>query len=513
MRFFAALPLLFALTAPISLAQPCWSQTPPAKIETPTPGAPNLGDTIQPSSGNGGYEVTHYALEMVFSEDLTTYVTTTTIDARATQALSQFNLDLKGNEIGYVWMDGKPAKWSRAGEELQITPPAPLKKGAAFTVRVSVSGLTPSATASRLLHPLPLSLSQSGDWIQTVNQPASAHWFAALDDHPSKKAPATITIIAPSRFNSIANGDLVDTQPVKGDPTFAQRRFEVKQKLAPELLQIGVGPFTVVNSEGPHGIKLRSALPTDQLQTLQPQLSVIPEIIQFLEARLGPFPQSTYGLYVTPVGGDLETQSLTVVSIREMSPQSFKRNDEPATLAHEASHEYFGNSVSPRRWSDAWLNEGHATYYETLWKVAHGDSSLDDLMKRRYERQARLIARNGPVAKPNRAANRDPDLAPYNDLIYSGGAVVLYALQQKVGEETFKRIERTWVETYRDGVAGTDDYIALASRVSGQNLSEFLRSWLYSTSVPPMPNHPDWKLAPLQPRPGGLQLLSAPLQQ
>ena len=61
-----------------------------------------------------------------------------------------------------------------------------------------------------------------------------------------------------------------------------------------------------------------------------------------------------------------------------------------------------------------------------------------------------------------------------------------------MGAAKFQEIERTWVSKYRDKSASTGDFIRLASKVSGQNLTSFLTEWLYSTKTPPMPGHPDW---------------------
>ena len=80
---------------------------------------------------------------------------------------------------------------------------------------------------------------------------------------------------------------------------------------------------------------------------------------------------------------------------------------------------------------------------------------------------------------------------------YHGGALVLYALRQVVGASTFQRIARAWVQRYAGQSASTDDFIALASQVSGRNLTGFLRDWLYGTKTPPMPGHPDWKVDPV----------------
>ena len=51
--------------------------------------------------------------------------------------------------------------------------------------------------------------------------------------------------------------------------------------------------------------------------------------------------------------------------------------------------------------------------------------------------------------------------------------------------------------SYGGASASTADFIALASRVAGRDLTAFLEAWLYGTTTPPMPNHPDWTQQPV----------------
>ena len=87
---------------------------------------------------------------------------------------------------------------------------------------------------------------------------------------------------------------------------------------------------------------------------------------------------------------------------------------------------------------------------------------------------------------------------------------MLYALRQVVGTATFDRIERTWVQRYRDKVASTAAFIALASQLSGRNLNCFLRDWLYGTKTPAMPGHPDRTVDPVQESPAARTLAPSP---
>ena len=101
-------------------------------------------------------------------------------------------------------------------------------------------------------------------------------------------------------------------------------------------------------------------------------------------------------------------------------------------------------------------------------------------------------AQYGPVARP---AGADT-LFSLN--VYHGGALVLYALRQVIGEHAFARLERAWAQRYRGRSASTAEFIALASRVARRDLTAFLEDWLYGTTTPPMPGHPDWTVNPVE---------------
>jgi aminopeptidase N len=72
----------------------------------------------------------------------------------------------------------------------------------------------------------------------------------------------------------------------------------------------------------------------------------------------------------------------------------------------------------------------------------------------------------------------------FSGTVYDRGAMTLQALREKVGDETFFRILRTWYGEYRYGNASTDDFIEVAERVSGQDLGQFFQVWLYEPGKP-----------------------------
>src|SRR4051794_41751849 len=101
-----------ALGAPVGTAAPVQY----------TPGAPGLGDPYFPLEGNGGYDVQHYDLSFSYDPATDRLDAVNGITARATQHLSRFDLDLQQLTVRRVTVNFRPARFTRDGQELVITP-------------------------------------------------------------------------------------------------------------------------------------------------------------------------------------------------------------------------------------------------------------------------------------------------------------------------------------------------------------------------------------------------------
>jgi aminopeptidase N len=449
---------------------------PAAAAESPTPGAPGVGDRLYPSLGNGGFDVDRYTLELAYlSARDVTVAGDVTVDARATQALSRFDLDFAGHGVRSVTVDGDAAGWTRFGEELVVTPAAAIADGRRFRVRVTFTGAVNIGTA---------------DGSVTALQLAGAHRLFPSSDHPSDKATYTIRVNVPAGTTAVANGVLAGRRTRAGRTTWEYRH---RRPMATELLQVAVGALDVTERGSAAGVPLRDATPRRHTADLAPALSSTAFHMPWLRDRLGSYPFENYGVLAADVAIPfaLETQTLSLFPVGWL--RAFPRELYEPIMVHELAHQWFGNSVSPAQWSDLWLSEGHATWYENLYAAERGWRDFETVIRQAYRSADRWRAVFGPVALPS--ASNEVELFSPN--VYEGGAVVLFALRQEVGDEVFRRIERTWLKRFRHGVASTEDFITHASLVARRDLSGFLRRWLYGTKAPPMPGRPDWTVDPV----------------
>ncbi|MEU6095928.1 M1 family metallopeptidase [Streptomyces sp. NPDC047079] len=451
----------------------------------PSPAQPRgIGDPLYPTLGNPGYDVLSYDLSFTYpgsnSEPL---AAVTRIRARATQRLESVNLDFAHGTVASIDVNGAPADFTGAGEDLVIKPVAPLPKGGVLTVTVRHT----SDPVSRK--------GREGGWVRTddglvmANQADAAHHVFPCNDHPSDKALFTFHVTAPDGYTAVANGLPAGTRHTGGATTWSYRTLH---PMATELTQVSIGRSLVLHRPGPHGLPVRDVVPAKDAAELEPWLERTPGQIAWMEKKVGPYPFETYGLLIAQAqtGFELETQTLSLFE-KGVFGGAFPPWYIESIMVHELSHQWFGDSVSPRTWSDVWLNEGHATWYEALYAEETAHRPLQERMKAAYGLSDRWRAVGGPPAAPE-PPRQGQKISIFRPNVYDGAALVLYALRQEIGQPAFERLERAWASLHRDGTSTTADFEKLAADEAGRDLSAFFRGWLYGEKTPPMPGHPDW---------------------
>ncbi|MFE2060045.1 M1 family metallopeptidase [Streptomyces sp. NPDC059446] len=451
----------------------------------PAPEPLGIGDRLFPHLGNPGYDVLAYDISFTYKGSNTAPLdAVTTIDARTTAPLDRINLDFARGAVRSVEVNGLDAEFATAGEDLVVDAPVPLADGA--PVRITVRH-TSDPTGDKA----------NGGWVPTAdglamaNQADAAHRVFPGNDHPADKAYFTFRVTAPKQFTVVAGG-LPAGQRHHADTTTWTYRTE--HPMATELAQVSIGRSAVLHRTGPRGLPVRDVVPAADREKLEPWLKKTPAQLEWMEKQVGPYPFETYGLLVadTETGFELETQTLSLFERSLFTDAGYPAWYVDSVMVHELAHQWFGDSVSPRSWSDLWLNEGHATWYEARYAEEHAKKPLERRMREAYARSDTWRAAGGPPARPD-VPTPDHKISLFRPVVYDGSALILYALREEIGEAAFDRLERTWVRAHRDESATTQQFTTLASTLAGRDLTAFFDGWLYGTKTPPMPGHPDWR--------------------
>jgi aminopeptidase N len=443
--------------------------TTPSGAPTPTapPSASGVGDELFPDLGNPGIDVDHYDVALSYDAGARHLEGTVTLQLHFTEPLTQFTLDSEGPQVTAVTVDGVAAPFFVASPELVVALPAPVASPRAGVVVVTYS-VNPK--------PIPSPGGLTAGWYPTaggsyvLNEPDGARSWLPSNDHPSDKATYRFEITVPTGVTAVANGGLVDHSSTGGKDTWV---WEETHPMTTYAISVITGAYDLVDGVGPHGLPLLHAVLHADRALMQPFLDVTAEQISYFEQWFGPYPFDRYGVSITDSsGGDaMETQERSLFS-RDDFETGKLGSYQQLLLSHELSHQWFGDAVTPARWKDIWLNESFATYAQWMWLEHIGAGTVDS------------AARAALANRPPRSTGNPTAAELFDFDSYDGGAVVLHALRRTIGDDQFFTLLRTWVQSNLGQVRTTPDFVGLAEKVAGRDLTTFFATWLDATNPP-----------------------------
>jgi aminopeptidase N len=431
--------------------------------------AVGIGDPYFPTLGDPSYQVRHYDLALRVDPRVDNLDGTATISATARQPLRRFQLDLAGLHVNEVSVDGKRTPARTEHDKVVVSPRRPLPARSRFTVTVRYGG-----------HPIPGTVPGIGladGWITngatsfTLGEPdAARRWFPA-NDHPSEKATFTFRVTVPRGLAAVANGRLIRATETAGAVTDV---WQEDAPMAPYLAEVVVGALTVDQRPGPGRVLLRDFYSADAHAAAAPAVADTAAMLAFFVGQFGPYPFREYGVVVPDmrVGGfGFESQTLSL-----LAPDLFGDRIMAGTiLAHELTHQWFGDFVSPATWRDIWLNEGFATYGEWLWE----DHAFGVPLGASISAARRQLAGALPTPVDNPGVD-----SMFGSIVYERGALTLDALRRDVGDVTFFRILRTYLQRFGGRSASTRDFVTTASTVARRDLRPLFAAWLNPGPLP-----------------------------
>ena len=445
--------------------------TPPPTTAAGDPSQPSTssGDELFSELGSADLDVQSYDVRLGY--DVATQVIdgAVTLTATVERPLDVIALDASQLDVEAVTVDGAAASFEHIDPELLVRPAAPVAPGAAVVIDIQYRDDR---------HETSLGFGLGGGWYTVdggsyvLNEPDGARRWLPSNDHPSDKATWRFELTVADGLTAVANGELVEERPGDGVTTWV---WEQREPMATYLVQLLIGEYEVLDGGVAGTVPLTNVALRDDVARMQPYFDLTDDQMAFFEPLFGPYPLDRYGLaFADSVPGlAMETQGRSL-----FSRQDFQGGLDPTAqmfLAHELAHQWFGDAVSPADWSDLWLNESFATYGQWLWLDHAGVESLDAVASRM------LAVRQFPG---------EPTAEPsvfnlFGFERYDGGAVVVHALRQEIGDEAFFRLLQRWVAENDGASRVTEDFTALAADVAGRDLSAFFATWLHARTLPP----------------------------
>jgi aminopeptidase N len=402
-------------------------------------------------------------------------------------------LDCRGPVVESVAVEGKKADFESGDGKLRVRfeRPVPAGRTVTLTIRYSLdfganrgNGLT--WTAGKGDAP---SLTRQAAQIHAQGQAQlNSLWFAC-HDFPNDRLTTELIVTVEDGYDVVSNGHLVEKKSIGKGRTrwhWVQDKEHVYY-----LVTLAIGKFAIRDVGGPDsarpGLAMPVYVPHGREENIENVFGATPAMVAFFERVFDEaYPWDKYAQVCVRAfaAGGMENTSCTLLT--EGTAGATGAGSQDALISHELAHQWFGDLFTCKSWAHLWLNEGWASYAECLW--AEEKAGADPEARRQayhravlqYVRSQRMRNRaSAPESVPivsNRYENPDAVFMKTDDP-YAKGAVILHMLRERLGDETFFRGVRGYVDRYKFGLVETDDFRRVMERVSGQSLERFFDQW------------------------------------
>ena len=443
-------------------------------MELPNP-SPLTPQQEAAASSQDDVNITHYLLDLTFDPSARTVSGSVTVSG--TSLVSGFQhlvLDLYDNmAVSSVSRGSTSLAYTHSGNLLDITLDRAFNAGESFDVKVSYSG-SPQSTGfgsfgwNKYLYGL------GGDMAWSLSEPDGARTWWPCKDRPDDKATVEEWWTVPDSWTATGNGLL------QGTAKKPQKRKQFKWKplhpLTTYLVSIAATNYSSFSDT--YTTLSGGSMPVDyyvypeDLAKAQESFKPTVSMIHFYAETFGeyPFVEDKYGMSAFPFSGAMEHTTNTSYGYTLIDGG----HTYDYIIAHELSHQWWGDSVSPQSWPNVWLNEGFATYCEALWSEhLNGAQGYQDYMNSLWSGTF-----TGPVYDP-------VDL--FGSTVYDKGAWVLHMLRRVMrttDDQPFFDGMRDWYATRKDGVGNTAQFQQNMEGRYGSSLDWFFQEWVYGVNSP-----------------------------
>src|SRR5262245_32436884 len=324
---------------------------------------PVLADTYprQP-----GVDALHYRFQLTLTDDSDVIEGESTIELRfVREGVSSIALDLvnerqgKGMTVSSVRSDDAPADFDHRNDRLSVALPRAPAAGERRKLTVRYRGSPASG--------LRIGPNRHGDrTFFSDNWPNRArHWLPTID-HPYDRATCELIVTAPSHYQVISNGLLIEETDLPKGARLTHWKESVP--IATWLFVLGAARFAVDHYDEVSGRPLQSwVYPQDRDGGFRDFSYPTRQVLEFFSEAIGPYAyEKLANVQSASIGGGMEAATSIFYGEDLVNGERAPRLRD--IIIHEIAHQWWGNAVTEGDWNDVWLSEGFATYFTLLFR-------------------------------------------------------------------------------------------------------------------------------------------------
>ncbi len=390
--------------------------------------------------------------------------------------LESATFDCAELDVTRVTVGGKTATFRVRDRKLTVTLPTAPKRGRDLRIAITYSG-TPRRGLYFCGPDEHRPDTRVEMWTQGQDED-SHHWFPCFD-YPNEKQTTEIVATVPAGLKVLSNGKLLKQSSDKSK-TWDTWHWRLDEPHVIYLVTLVVGDFHI-HEETWRGIPVTFWGPQERATDVRQTLKNTSKMLTLFSRTTGvnyAYPQYAQVFVQDFIFGGMENTSATTLTDTAIVGATARREVYmDGLVAHELAHQWFGDLVTCRDWSHGWLNEGFATFLETVWK--RHDEGEDEAAYYRMGDQGEYLSEDGGHYRRPIVCNvyNDP-IEIFDRHLYQKGGAVLHMLERELGRELFWECIKTYLNRHAGGSVVTDDLRRAIEDVSGRNMDWFFDQWV-----------------------------------
>jgi aminopeptidase N len=433
----------------------------------------------------------HYKLDLTLDRIGRSFDGLVTINGSSAQGAKEISVHAKDLTIKSVTLDGKEASFtSGENDEIAITHPD-ITEGR-HIVAISFGGKITDA-----MHGLyPCYYEHDGEKKELLATQFESHHarevFPCIDE-PEAKATFDVTLTTESDTIVLGNMPINTQQQTDGHLITT---FDTTPRMSTYLLAWVTGDLHRKTAVTKSGVEVNIwATPAQKPSSLDFALDIATRTIDFFDEYFDtpyPLPKSDHVALPDFTSGAMENWGLItyreVALLADPDTTSISSKHYIATvIAHELSHQWFGNLVTMKWWNNLWLNESFATLMEYIAVDAlHPEWNVWlDFATGEVPMALRRDSLDG--VQPVQLDVHHPDeISTLFDgaIVYAKGARLLRMLQHFIGDEAFQLGLKAYFAKHAYSNTEGDDLWQALSAASGKDIGEFMNAWISQAGYP-----------------------------
>ncbi len=315
-------------------------------------------------------------------------------------------------------------------------------------------------------------------------QDEDARYVLPCHDKPHIKQTTEIRVKAPPGFYVLSNGDLTSSPKEQKSGLFHWKMTEPHPSY---LMTIVAGELARIDDDV-DGLPISYLVPKGREEDGKRTFARTPDMIRNFSRLTGvPYPWTKYAQVVVSdfiFGGMENTSATTMYEHILLDARAAIDITSDDLIAHELAHQWFGDLVTCRDWSHAWLNEGFATFMEHIDRESHHGKDEYELGVL-GDMEAYVGEASGRYRRPIVCQDYEAPIDIFDRHLYEKGACVLHLLRRELGDGVFWRGIHAYLTRHAKGVVETRDLMRALEEVSGRSLEQFFEQWVLR------PGHPE----------------------